>query len=74
MGTFAVVSLLTAAAITKLEDKYVPPIGFNSTQNDQLKAQNLKYIDSSNFLNASRERSQVLIAMALTFWVCEFIL
>ena len=69
MGTFAVVSLLTAAAITNLENKYVPPDGFNSTLNSIQKANNSTFIDSSNFLNESRERSQVLIAMALTFWV-----
>ena len=44
MGTFAVVSLLTAAAITNLENKYVPPDGFNSTLNSIQKANNSTFI------------------------------
>ena len=69
MGTFAVVSLLTAAAISKYEGKYAPPVGFNSTINDQLKLENKTYIDTSNFLSTSNERARVLFAMSLTIWV-----
>ncbi len=69
MGTFAVISLMVASTIHKLEGKYAPPIGFNSTLNDLNRTNNLPFIETKDFLSTSNEHARVLIAKAQCFWV-----
>jgi len=69
VGTFAVVSLMVANAITKVQDTYAPPVGFNFTANDIRRANNLSFIDTSKFLSNDNERARVLISMSQCFWV-----
>lgn len=64
IGVFAITSLLTGSLIIGIEDKYVPPEGFNRTFND-ISMQ----IDASNFLSDDREQARVLIATASAFWI-----
>lgn len=64
IGVFAITSLLTGSLIIGIEDKYVPPEGFNRTLNDISME-----IDASNFLSDDREEARVLIATASAFWI-----
>ncbi|RNA04369.1 sulfate transporter-like [Brachionus plicatilis] len=64
IGIFAITSLLTGSLIIGIEDKYVPPEGFNRTLNEISME-----IDSSNFLSDDSEQARVLIATASAFWI-----
>ena len=62
LGTDSIIALLTSAAIHSLQDKYVPPVGFN--------AMNISSnIDSTNFLSLQRTEALAILAQTLTFYV-----
>ena len=69
MGTFSVVSLLTASTISNLSKKYIPPVGFNETMNSLLENDSESFIDTSYFLSDSHTEAKVLAATAIAFWV-----
>jgi MFS superfamily sulfate permease-like transporter len=61
LGTDSIIALLTATAIQNLEGKFVPPLGFNST--------NSTGIDTAAFLSHDRTTALILLAQTLTFFV-----
>ena len=69
MGTFSVVSLLTASTISNISKKYIPPLGFNETMNNLLQNDTDSYIDTTYFLSVSYTEAKVLAATAIAFWV-----
>lgn len=72
MGTFSVVSLLTATTLSNLSKKYIPAVGFNYTANSYLINDTEHYIDTSYFLHDSNTEAKVLAATAIAFWVGIF--
>jgi sulfate anion transporter 6 len=69
IGAYAVVSMLVGGTVSKLQSKYAPPEGFNSTLNEINRLNNLPFIDSSNFLDTNHNTALALIAASQCFWV-----
>ena len=73
MGTFSATAPMISSILANLEQKYVPPVGFNRTTygNILLNKSNESDIpcDTSLFLSDNRNKALILIAMACTFWV-----
>lgn len=61
LGTDSIIALLTASAIFRLNEKYVPPVDFHQN--------NFTNIDVSNFLSLDRTEALVNLCQTLTFFV-----
>lgn len=74
LGTFAVVSLMVGSALSDLEGKYAPPVGFNRTLYEFNSKNNLTQlnVNPENFLSDNREKARIMIVMANAFWVGVF--
>jgi MFS superfamily sulfate permease-like transporter len=69
IGAYAVISIMVANTISKLSDKYVPPVGFNSTANEINRLNNRTYIDTTNFLSDDPDTAKVIIASSQCLWI-----
>jgi MFS superfamily sulfate permease-like transporter len=61
---------MVANAISDLEPKYVPPVGFNYTKYVENVANKVpNSVNAENFLSLDRDQARVMIMTAHAFWV-----